>query len=433
MSLCLVIVDGKRAGEQLTLEPPGGSVGRAVEAAVFLPDNAVSRQHAELRWDGRTWLVRNTSGSSPTVVDGAVMGLGEVPLRQAGQLLFGTVSLRYAQQTQSAPQPSAAQTVLRATQISPLSEAVMRQLEPLQSSQFTPLIDSPKTIELEPLDLIELQSTSPPTLIRRPVAGPSLGLNDAPPTLISRPSAAVPPPILPVDDAPPTLLLRGARAIGTDLGHSAAAGPYRSNAGTAPQVPAEPQDLAAAPSLIRPQAPPPAATQLEVSPPTMIRRPKPAGLPPPPQVQAEAAPLQGLGYSCAPVVSSAGSAQSLSLDKLAKLEQRNEELSRERDVLRQEVVQLKQRLHQLEDAAAANVALQKHPPERAAAIVDLAEADSASRSRTEALTLTSGLGELLEQASQALQNGESQSARGLIRDASFALADFRDLVLHSAP
>ena len=114
---------------------------------------------------------------------------------------------------------------------------------------------------------------------------------------------------------------------------------------------------------------------------------------------------------------------------MAKLVQRNEALSRERDALREEVVQLKQRLQQLEETAAANVTLQAHPSERAA-VVDPAEADREARSRKEALTLTSGLGELLEQASRALQDGESQSARGLIRDASFALADFRDLVLH---
>ena len=432
MSLCLIIVDGKRAGEQITLEPPGGCVGRAVDAAVFLPENAVSRQHAQLRWDGRTWLVRNMSGSSPTVVDGAVMGLDEVQLQQAGQLRFGTVSLQYTQQAQVVLQPSAAQTVLRSTQISPPSEAVMRQLEPLQPSQFTPLIDdSPETLELEPVDLIELQSASPPTLVRRPVAVPSISHRDAPPTLISRPSAAVPSPNLPVDDAPPTLLLRVARAAGADFGHAAALGPHQSSAMPPSQVRAEPQYQAAPPTLIRSQEPQPAASQLEVSPPTMIRRPKPPVLPSPPQVQAEAAPLVSRGYSIDAGVSSADSPQGLSLDSIAKLEQRNELLSRERDALREEVVQLKQRLQQLEDTATASVALQVHPPERAA-VVDQAEADREARNRKEALTLTSGLGELLEKASRALENGESQSARGLIRDASFALADFRDLVLDSS-
>lgn len=432
MSLCLIIVDGKRAGAQITLEPPGGCVGRAVDAAVFLPENAVSRQHAELRWNGRTWLVRNTSGSSPTVVDGAAIGLDEVPLQQAGQLRLGTVSLQYTQQAQVVLQPSAAQTVLRSTQISPPSEAVMRQLEPLQSSLFTPMIDdSPETLELEPVDLIELQSTSPPTLVRRPVAMPSIGHRDAPPTLISRPSAAVSSLTFPVDDAPPTLLLRGARAAGADFGYAAAPGPHQSSAVMPSQVRSEPPYQAAPPTLIRAQAPQPAASQLEVSPPTMIRRPKPSVLPPSPQVQAEAAPLVSRGYSIEPAVPSADSLQELPLDRMAKLERCNEALSRERDALREEVVQLKQRLQQLEETAAASVALQAHPPERAA-VVDPAEADSAARSRKEALTLTSGLGELLEQASRALQDGESQSARGLIRDASFALADFRDLVLHSS-
>jgi hypothetical protein len=53
--------------------------------------------------------------------------------------------------------------------------------------------------------------------------------------------------------------------------------------------------------------------------------------------------------------------------------------------------------------------------------------EPAEWNETVAVRLADELGDLLEQASQALRDGEASRASQRLRDASFALADFRDL------
>ena len=48
-------------------------VGRAETADVLLPNESVSELHAEIEFDGNTWVVRDCGSTNGTLVDGAVL------------------------------------------------------------------------------------------------------------------------------------------------------------------------------------------------------------------------------------------------------------------------------------------------------------------------------------------------------------------------
>ncbi len=113
--------------------------------------------------------------------------------------------------------------------------------------------------------------------------------------------------------------------------------------------------------------------------------------------------------------------------ELATVRREHEQVCAERDKLRAAVVELAQEAEALRirqnQLQAQLLQAQQQPPEAAAP----AHSPPAATSEEDALRLADELGELLEQASQALRSGEASRASQRLRDASFALADFRDL------
>lgn len=402
MRLCLTVLAGQRAGEQLGLTPPGGSIGRSPDAAICLPEMSVSRQHADLRWDGKDWLIRGTSNSSPTAVDGTVINTAEVKLAAQGQLRLGTVLIQYAQQKMVEGE-AAASHPLR-TQVAPLPAAVIRQLEPVNLAQtLPPMPGGARRTASASAPVPAPMPASPPTLIRKPVAAapPPESIPDAAPPTMLLPKFR-PPVAAPVDSpAPPPTLIR----------------PPSPRAGGAKPPPPPPA------AIMRPSRPPPMPPG-DPAPPTMIRRP---AAPTQAAAPAVAPPLNAVAtveHAAAP----AGLHSAPSNDELMKLLQRNEQLQSERDRLREEVAALKQELE------AAHAAQRQAQAEQRPAPPVASPAPAADRgSGQEALRMTAELGDILEQASQALKGGDSSRAVSLIRSASFALADFRDLCQQGPP
>lgn len=164
------------------------------------------------------------------------------------------------------------------------------------------------------------------------------------------------------------------------------------------------------------------------APPTMIRRPgppvpaaaQPALVPavaPPQLIEHAGTPLRGISTPTP--------------DESAPLKLCIDELTRERDHLRTELAQLRQETESLRATQSQLQAQLAERPETAPlqnkqSPSPASQVDS-SIDRPEALRLTGELGDLLEQASHALKSGDSSRAGALIRDASFSLADFRDL------
>lgn len=161
---------------------------------------------------------------------------------------------------------------------------------------------------------------------------------------------------------------------------------------------AEPASDAPATLILRRQPAEPVAA----APPTMIRRPtapSPVSPPPPPDTPE-------------PIV------QLIDSGALAEVEKERDQLRSERDQLRSErdrlAAELRQAAHERESLRSAA----QSAPHAGGATSGLA---------TQALKLLDPFVESLEQATCALQEGDAAQARTLLRDASFGLADLRDL------
>mgnify|MGYP002149814288 CR=1 FL=1 len=90
MRLCMRILNAPEGERLLTLDPPGGLVGRSTDSALVLGYDSVSRLHAELRHDGKDWWLHQRSQTSATLLDEQLLTAG-TPRRLGprGSLQFG--------------------------------------------------------------------------------------------------------------------------------------------------------------------------------------------------------------------------------------------------------------------------------------------------------------------------------------------------------
>jgi pSer/pThr/pTyr-binding forkhead associated (FHA) protein len=116
--LVLRILSGKRAGEEVEVRPPGGTVGRDEDCVLILPETTVSRRHAELMWDGRGWWVEDAGSHNGTFLDQERLGPRPAPLKQRGALAFGETEIAYrAEQVEPAASLDRAAAPVSETQV----------------------------------------------------------------------------------------------------------------------------------------------------------------------------------------------------------------------------------------------------------------------------------------------------------------------------
>lgn len=428
MRLCMRILNAPEGEKLLTLDPPGGLVGRSTDSALVLGYDSVSRLHAELRHDGKDWWLDQRSQTSATLLDEQPLTAG-TPRRLAprGSLQFGRVIVEYHQQAlPAAPpppvEPPAGEPTLvlkRASVVIP--QALLSQMSPVR-------VDAP-----EP-------AGPPPTLTRLPRLTPSVPSAAAAPSPPRPPSRPSPPPLPAEPDSPPTFIRPNRPPPPAELDSPPTV--IRTNS------PLLPVDLPSPPTLIRANRPPAPAAVESGPPPTMIRRNQPPPVPssptagPAPAVRPVPRPAAPSGPMAAaqqlesaagpqvpviehqhdlqPAVTAAGPAP------LTPLQAERDRLRRELEQATAEVTRLKQSEKLLQDAKAALdaqlAALQAAKPSSVPpASPDLAEL------REKALELLQPFSRSLEQAGEALRQGTPEQARALLRNASFALADLRDL------
>lgn len=90
-SACVVALSGTRLGRIYTIEHAPIAVGRSPDCAVHLPEEGVSRRHAEVEWRGNeVWLVDLNSTNGTFVNGGAVT---EKRLEDGDRIQVGRVTL----------------------------------------------------------------------------------------------------------------------------------------------------------------------------------------------------------------------------------------------------------------------------------------------------------------------------------------------------
>jgi diguanylate cyclase (GGDEF)-like protein len=83
---CLVIIYGAHLGRRIALDAPV-ECGRASECDVSLDDEAVSRRHARVGWNGSAYSVRDLGSTNGTFVNGEQVN--EKTLRSGDQIKVG--------------------------------------------------------------------------------------------------------------------------------------------------------------------------------------------------------------------------------------------------------------------------------------------------------------------------------------------------------
>ena len=176
------------------------------------------------------------------------------------------------------------------------------------------------------------------------------------------------------------------------------------------------------PQMTPMRAPDPDPTEAPAT--LIIRRP-----PPPPPLEALATHVQRpVVAPLPPPVAAPPPADHLSGQRVTQLEKERDELRREREQLKSELARLTQDNNRLRESQAALTRHLDSAPKISAAANQIPPAASANPAiNAEALRLLHPFAESLEQAAEVLKTGDAPAARALIREASFGLADLRDL------
>lgn len=86
----------KHPSGRLCVLEPDHTIGRSNKSNLQITDRRVSSQHAEIRWTGRRWQLRDLGSLNGTFLDGERLSPGvEYPLRQNCSIAFGTTDKRW--------------------------------------------------------------------------------------------------------------------------------------------------------------------------------------------------------------------------------------------------------------------------------------------------------------------------------------------------
>jgi pSer/pThr/pTyr-binding forkhead associated (FHA) protein len=168
MKLSLRVLSGLNAGDERSMKPPGGFIGRGEGCAVHLRDVSVSRTHLELRYQQNGWWAYQHSASSPSRVNGVPVGSSPMALYDRGILQLGSISIEYLQEqaTAAATQSESPPTLINVRRVLPaIQHSVLPQMTPIRAAD-PPQSDTPATLILRRPPALEPKE-APPTLIRR--------------------------------------------------------------------------------------------------------------------------------------------------------------------------------------------------------------------------------------------------------------------------
>lgn len=90
---CLVVIYGEDIGRRIAVSTEPMLIGRAGSCAITLDQESVSRNHCELRYDGKRFVVRDLGSTNGTYVNDDLVE--EMALRDGDQLKVGRTILKF--------------------------------------------------------------------------------------------------------------------------------------------------------------------------------------------------------------------------------------------------------------------------------------------------------------------------------------------------
>lgn len=92
----LAIAGGPRAGEELTVQRPVVTLGRAAGCDLVIDDDSVSARHARLEWEAGAWRIVDLGSVNGTAVEGVTLAPNAAaPLPYGSTVRLGGVRLQF--------------------------------------------------------------------------------------------------------------------------------------------------------------------------------------------------------------------------------------------------------------------------------------------------------------------------------------------------
>jgi len=92
---CLVVIYGVELGKRIPLGTEPIECGRSMQSAIPLDDDAVSRRHACIQWNGSGYVIRDLNSTNGTYVND--VAVRERPLHDSDQLKIGRTIFKFIQ------------------------------------------------------------------------------------------------------------------------------------------------------------------------------------------------------------------------------------------------------------------------------------------------------------------------------------------------
>jgi pSer/pThr/pTyr-binding forkhead associated (FHA) protein len=113
----LALTAGPRSGQELPVERPVVTVGRATGCDLVIDDDSVSAAHARLEWDGGHWRITDLGSVNGTALDGVKLPPETpTPLSYGSTVRLGGVKLQFHEVTGADPDAARAEYVAPAPQ-----------------------------------------------------------------------------------------------------------------------------------------------------------------------------------------------------------------------------------------------------------------------------------------------------------------------------
>ncbi|MCK5845221.1 MAG: FHA domain-containing protein, partial [Victivallales bacterium] len=93
----IFFIDGIKEGEEMSISPPGVSIGRELDNDIVLQEEGSSRYHAKIETDGTVWRLKDLGTTNGTKLNGEKISPTEsANLSEGDKISIGKQTMLFA-------------------------------------------------------------------------------------------------------------------------------------------------------------------------------------------------------------------------------------------------------------------------------------------------------------------------------------------------
>jgi hypothetical protein len=122
----IFFIDGRKKGEDISISPPGVSIGRELDNDIILQEEGSSRYHAKIEGDGAEWKLKDLGTTNGTKLNGSKIPTEiSVSLKEGDTIAIGKQTMVFSSTKPAAsPQQNSAPSVVNISAPSPIAETI---------------------------------------------------------------------------------------------------------------------------------------------------------------------------------------------------------------------------------------------------------------------------------------------------------------------